>query len=53
MRADPLVARLGKQCFSWGRRSLVDANDARKNYIAAQQVADERDMALPLVLARS
>lgn len=53
MMADLLVERLGKPRFSWGSQSLVDANDTRKNYIAALQAADMRDIAPLLGFARS
>ena len=59
MMADLLVERLGKPRFSWGRKSLpsnsdlVDATDTRKDYIAALQAADARNIAPLLVFARS
>lgn len=53
LMADLLVERLGQPRFTWGRRSLVDANDTRKDYIAALQAADARDMAPLLAFARS
>jgi Fic-DOC domain mobile mystery protein B len=53
LMADLLVERLGQPRFTWGSRSLVDANDTRKDYIAALQAADRRDIALLLAFARS
>ena len=53
LMADLLVERLGQPRFTWGRRSLVDANDTRKDYIAALQDADRRDIAPLLAFARS
>ena len=53
LMADLLVERLGKSRFSWGSQSLADANDLRKNYIAALQAADARDIAPLLAFARS
>lgn len=59
MMADLLVERLGKPRFTWGSQSLpanaglVGANDTRKNYIAALQAADARDIAPLLAFARS
>lgn len=53
MMADLLVERLGKPRFSWGSKSLVDANDTRKDYITALQAADARDIAPLLAFARS
>lgn len=51
--ADLLVERLGKPRFNWGSRSLVDANDTRRNYFRALQAADARDIAPLLAFARS
>ena len=51
--ADLLVERLGQPRFSWGSQGLVDANDTRKDYIAALQAADARDIAPLLAFARS
>lgn len=53
LAADLLVERLGRQRFSWGSHRLADANDTRRNYIAALQAADVRDMAPLLAFARS
>ncbi len=53
LMADLLVERLGQPRFTWGSRSLVDANDTRKDYIAALQAADARDIAPLLAFARS
>ena len=58
MMADLLVEKLGQPRFSWGSRSLAEANltDAtpiRRNYITALQAADARDMAPLLAFARS
>lgn len=53
LMADLLVERLGQPRFTWGSRSLVDAGDARKRYIAALQAADARDMTPLQAFARS
>ncbi len=53
LMADLLIERLGKPRFTWGSHGLVDANDTRKNYIAALQAADRRDIAPLLAFARS
>lgn len=53
MMADLLVERLGKARFTWGSKSLVDPNDTRKQYIAALQAADARNIAPLLAFARS
>lgn len=53
MMADLLVERLGKARFTWGSKSLVDPNDTRKQYIAALQAADARNIAPLIAFARS
>lgn len=53
MMADLLVERLGKSRFTWGSKSLADANDTRKNYIVALQAADASNIAPLLAFARS
>lgn len=53
MMADLLIERLGNPRFSWGSRSLVDANDTRRNYIAALQAADVKDYAPLIAFSRS
>ena len=58
MMADLLVGRLGQPRFSWGSLSLdngnlTDATPIRRNYIAALQAADARDIAPLLAFARS
>lgn len=53
LMADLLIERLGQPRFTWGRRSLVDANATRQSYIATLQAADARDYAPLLAFARS
>ncbi len=53
LMADLLVERLGRPRFTWGSRSLVDAGDTRKRYIAALQAADARDTTPLQAFARS
>jgi len=53
LMADLLVERLGRPRFTWGSSSLVNANATRKDYIAALQAADARDIAPLLDFARS
>jgi Fic-DOC domain mobile mystery protein B len=53
MMADLLVERLGKARFTWGSKNLVDPDDTRKQYIAALQAADARNIAPLLAFARS
>ena len=52
MMADLLVERLGKPRFSWGRVSLIDANETRQQYIEALQAADGRDIVPLLTFSR-
>jgi len=53
MMADLLVERLGKARFSWDSKNLIDANETRKDYIAALQAADARNIVPLLAFARS
>jgi Fic-DOC domain mobile mystery protein B len=53
LMADLLVGKLGQPRFTWGSRSLVEASDTRKRYIAALQAADNRDFAPLMAFARS
>jgi Fic-DOC domain mobile mystery protein B len=53
LMADLLVMRLGGERFSWGRANLQDAGTVRKSYIIALQAADNHDIGLLLVFARS
>lgn len=58
LMADLLATRLGQPRFSWGSRSLNEANltsasAARQRYITALQAADARDYAPLLAFARS
>lgn len=58
LMADLLAERLGRPRFTWGSRrlakeSLTDASPVRRDYIAALQAADARDIASLLAFARS
>ncbi len=58
LMADLLAERLGQPRFSWGSQrlangNLTDATPIRRDYIAALQAADTRDMAPLLAFARS
>lgn len=53
LMADLLVERLGQPRFTWGSRSLVDANETRQRYIAALQAADAHDIIPLRAFARS
>ncbi|MDD3483853.1 Fic family protein, partial [Azovibrio restrictus] len=58
LMADLLAERLGRPRFTWGSRrlvneSLTDASPIRRDYIAALQAADARDIAPLLAFARS
>ena len=48
-----LVHVLSRPRFSWGGRSLIQAGECRKNYIAALQAADGRDYGPLLDFVRS
>ena len=53
LMADLLAEHLGRPRFTWGSRSLIDASETRRNYIAALQAADVRDYAPLIAFARS
>jgi Fic-DOC domain mobile mystery protein B len=50
---DLLADALGQSPFTWGRKSLFDANATRRAYIAALRAADDHDITLLLAFARS
>lgn len=50
---DLLVARLGGEPFTWGRRNLTDVSETRKTYVAALRAADAHDIEPLLAFARS
>jgi Fic-DOC domain mobile mystery protein B len=45
LAADLLLVSLGRDRFTWGRASLVDAGQTRANYVAALKAADGHDYA--------
>ena len=51
--ADLLVMKLGQPSFTWGARDLVKAGEARAKYLEAIRAADDGDIKLLLVFARS
>jgi Fic-DOC domain mobile mystery protein B len=53
LMADLLIMRLGRERFSWGRESLREAGDMRRQYIGALQAADKLDIGPLLAFARS
>lgn len=53
LAADLLVTRLGGRRFTWGRVSLIDPGDARKQYLDAQRAADRHEIEPLLAFARS
>jgi Fic-DOC domain mobile mystery protein B len=53
MMADLLVMRLGGERFTWGRASLQQSGDVRKQYIDALRAADNHDYEPLLRFARS
>ncbi len=53
LMADLLAVRLGRNPFTWGRVSLIDASETRTRYIAALRAADNHDIRPLLEFARS
>ncbi len=53
LMADLLAVRLGRDPFTWGRVSLIDASETRTRYIAALKAADNHDLGPLLEFARS
>lgn len=53
LMADLLAMQLGREPFSWGRRSLRVAGAARARYIAALRAADDHDIGPLLAFARA
>lgn len=53
LMADLLVERLGRDPFTWGRRSLVEVSELRAGYVAALQAADNHIIEPLLKFARS
>jgi Fic-DOC domain mobile mystery protein B len=51
--ADLLLAAMDRPRFSWGRESLIDANETRHRYVAALRAADGHDMRPLLGFVRS
>lgn len=50
---DLLAQQLGQEFFTWGRANLVDAGETRARYIEALRAADNHDIKLLLLFARS
>jgi Fic-DOC domain mobile mystery protein B len=53
LAADLLITRLGGRRFTWGRVSLIDQGDARRQYLDAQRAADGHETEPLLAFARS
>ncbi len=53
LATDLLLIALGQSRFTWGRVSLVDSGEARQEYVAALQAADNHDIAPLLAFVRS
>jgi Fic-DOC domain mobile mystery protein B len=53
LATDLLLVSLGRPRFTWGRRSLVDAGETRKRYVAALRAADNRDIGPLMEFVRS
>lgn len=51
--ADLLVQQLGQPRFTWGRKSLTEATDARTRYIEALRAADSGDIGPLMAFVRS
>lgn len=51
--ADLLVQQLGQPRFTWGRKSLTEATDARTHYIEALRAADSGDIGPLMAFVRS
>lgn len=50
---DLLVQQLGQPRFTWGRKSLTEATDARTRYIEALRAADSGDIGPLMAFVRS
>ena len=50
---DLLARQLGQPAFSWGRTNLIDAGATRARYVQALRAADNHDIELLLLFARS
>ena len=53
LAADLSLTQLGRERFTWGSESLVDAGTTRANYVAALQAADKHDYGPLLEFVRS
>jgi len=53
LAADLLVYRMGEPRFTWGRVSLIEPGEARKQYIAALRAADGHTLEPLLAFSRS
>jgi Fic-DOC domain mobile mystery protein B len=50
---DLLAGQLGKPPFTWGQKNLVDDGETRARYVEALRAADNHDIGLLLLFARS
>ncbi|MBL8496800.1 mobile mystery protein B [Nitrosomonas sp. JL21] len=50
---DLLAQQLGQEAFTWGRTNLIDAGETRARYIEALRAADNHDIKLLMLFARS
>lgn len=53
LATDLLLTALGQPGFTWGRKNLVDANEARQAYVDALRTADQHDYGPLLAFVRS
>ncbi len=53
LMGDLVVARLGREPFTWGRQHMTDVSETRTRYIASLRAADNHDIGPLLEFARS
>jgi len=53
LMGDLVVARLGREPFTWGRQHLTDVSETRTRYSASLRAADNHDIGPLLEFARS
>lgn len=52
LAADLLVVKLGRDRFSWGRKTLADIGETRRHYVEALRAADRNEIASLLAFGR-
>ena len=53
LAADLLLVKLGQECFTWGRLSLLSAGETRNKYVTALRVADAHNIQALLEFVRT